>query len=132
MLLETMRRRAALPGGRPSEPGTAMPAERHAGSEDRGRVIWLRPGPGRGAGPGRAALERGPVEGLSKYVAAGEPDDYRRRMVNNALALLVLTVLVVTGLWLADRMAAVRQAQDCVLSGRRACAPLPVAPLNRY
>lgn len=111
-----------------------MPAEHRAASEDRGRVVWLRPNAGTGTGPVPRVLAqgRGPVEGLARYARTGEPDDYRHRMINNALALVVLAFLVVAGLWLADRIADLRQTQDCVLSGRRVCAPITAVSPGRY
>jgi hypothetical protein len=69
--------------------------------------------------------KRESVEGLEKY--EDEPDDYRRRMINNGLALVFCIVLVGIGVWIANTMAEVRRKQDCVLSGRRDCATI-VAP----
>ena len=71
-----------------------------------------------------------PVEGLEKYGEAGEPDDYRQRMINNLLALVFCVLLVAAGVWLADRIAEMRKNQDCVLSGRRNCANVNVPPAN--
>jgi len=65
-----------------------------------------------------------PVEGVEKY-AQGEPDDYRQRMINNGLGLLACVLLVVAGVWIANTMAEIRRNQDCVLSGRRDCTPIP-------
>jgi hypothetical protein len=76
--------------------------------------------------PGNGA----PVEGLEKYGEAGEPDDYRQRMINNLLALVFCVLLVAAGVWLADRIAEMRKNQDCVLSGRRNCANVNVPPAN--
>jgi hypothetical protein len=70
----------------------------------------------------RAAPPKEPVEGLEKYSADGEPDDYRQRMTNNVLALIFCVVLIAAGLWLANTIADLRKKQDCVLSGRRDCA----------
>ena len=73
-----------------------------------------------------------PVEGLEKYAESEEPDDYRRRMINNVLALTFCILLVGAGIWLADKIAEMRKNQDCVLSGRRNCANVitpPAGPL---
>lgn len=86
---------------------------------------------GTGPVPHVLAQDRGPVEGLARYARTGEADDYRHRMINNVLALMVLAFLVVAGLWLADRIADLRQTQDCVLSGRRVCAPITAVPPGR-
>jgi hypothetical protein len=73
---------------------------------------------------------REPVEDIGKYAQGGEPDDYRQRMVNNVLALAAILVLGAIGIWLATSIAELRKNQDCVLSGRRDCAPA-VAPQPR-
>lgn len=70
------------------------------------------------------AEQDAPVEGVEKY-AQSAPDDYRQRMINNGLGLLACILLVVAGIWIANTMAEMRRNQDCVLSGRRNCAPIP-------
>ena len=93
--------------------------------ENRGRVVpFARPGKARPRGAAKSTSE-GPVEGLDKY-AQGEPDNYRQRMVNNGLALGMCVILVAVGIWLANSIAEMRRNQDCVLSGRRDCAPVNV------
>lgn len=66
-----------------------------------------------------------------------EPDaeefvDYRQRMFMNVIALAVVTLLVSTGVWLADTIAGMERDQDCVMQGRVNCAPIelpsPVQP----
>jgi hypothetical protein len=75
----------------------------------------------------RAAKPREePVEDLGQYAQGGEPDDYRQRMVNNGLALVAILILGTIGVWLAGSIAELRKNQDCVLSGRRDCAPMVV------
>jgi hypothetical protein len=88
--------------------------------EERGRILPFRRA-GRRLPPERPDE---PVEGVGKY-AQGEPDDYRRRMINNGLGLLACILLVMGGIWIANTMAEMRRNQDCVLSGRRNCAPIP-------
>lgn len=63
--------------------------------------------------------------GLDKYEQDDQPDDYRHRMLVNVAALVFLILLVGAGFWLADTMARQRKDQDCVLSGRRNCSPIP-------
>lgn len=92
------------------------------------RVVPLRPGiriPRDPPGP-----EPEPVEDLTKYERTDEADDYRHRMMVNVAGLAAVILLALAGLWLADRLADMRKAQDCVLSGRRNCAPID-APLTR-
>jgi hypothetical protein len=48
-------------------------------------------------------------------------------MVMNLLAFLVLALIVYCGIWLANTMSQLRKDQDCVLSGRTNCAPIPVS-----
>jgi hypothetical protein len=62
-----------------------------------------------------------PVEGLAKYQAEDDGDDYRHRMMVNLAALLVTLVLAIAGGWLAIQIADLRKNQDCVLSGRTNC-----------
>lgn len=66
------------------------------------------------------------MEDLTKYERDGTSDDYRHRMIVNAIAFVFVIGLIAAGLWLADTMAAMRKNQDCVLSGRRGCTPVEV------
>lgn len=67
-----------------------------------------------------------PVEDLTKYERAEDPDDYRHRMIVNALTFAFVVALIGAGYWLADTMATMRKNQDCVLSGRSGCTPVEV------
>jgi hypothetical protein len=71
----------------------------------------------------RAAMPP-PLADLAKYERGEEIDDYRHRMIVNAVAFVFVLVLIAAGLWLADTMARMRKDQDCVLSGRRGCTPV--------
>ncbi len=51
-----------------------------------------------------------------------EPDGSSNR--GALVALAVILVLVVGGLWLASRLRADGQIQDCVMAGRTNCAPI--------
>jgi len=97
--------------------------------ENRGRVIRLRP---RGA----SSAPRHEPLGFRRHPipqrAPDEPDDYRHRMITNALAFAVCVFLVVIGVWIADTMAQMRKNQDCVLSGRRGCTPVDVPVRSRW
>lgn len=88
--------------------------------DERGRILPFRRGRFHVPRPQDSA----PVEGVDKY-ARGEPDDYRQRMINNGLGLLACILLVAGGIWIANTMAEMRRNQDCVLSGRRNCTPIP-------
>jgi hypothetical protein len=108
-----------------------MKPQEHGPDEERGRVVLFRPRLPRARNDNLRGREawRSPVEDVGKY-ARGEQDDYRHRMVNNILAFLVLCLIVYCGIWLADTMAQLRKDQDCVLSGRTNCSPIPL-PANK-
>jgi hypothetical protein len=80
----------------------------------------------RSGGARRPFVRPPPADDLAKYARGGENDDYRHRMIVNAAALLFVAALIGTGLWLAQSMAELRRNQDCVMSGRRNCAPIEV------
>ena len=68
-----------------------------------------------------------PVRGLDQFAnPARDPDDFSHRMKMNALAGLVLVVLIGGGLWIVDVMTQMKKTQDCALSGRRNCAPIAI------
>lgn len=54
-----------------------------------------------------------------------EPQGSRRGAL---IALVVILVLVIGGLFLWDRIARMAAIQDCVAEGRTNCAPIPAAP----
>ena len=78
--------------------------------------------------PPTAACRAAAGRDLAKYERAGEPDDYRHRMLVNAAAFLFVLGLIGAGLWLAESMAELRRNQDCVLAGHRNCAPIEAVP----
>jgi hypothetical protein len=92
-------------------------------SHDERRVVNFRRGT---AGIRPRAPEPTPVEDLAKYEGRESPDDYRNRMAVNVAAFVFVVALIGAGIWLADTMARMRRDQDCVLSGRRGCAPIEV------
>lgn len=75
--------------------------------------------------------QSGPSGDLGRFERTAEPDDYRHRMLMNGAALVIVTVLIGAGLWLATTMADMRKNQDCVLSGRAGCTPVDI-PHQRY
>lgn len=74
----------------------------------------------------REPAKPGPVEGLGKYERPDGADDYKHRMLINAAAFVFVAALIGAGVWLANSIATMRKTQDCVLSGRRNCAPIEV------
>jgi hypothetical protein len=94
-------------------------------SSDKGRVLsWRR----RDGTPHPLPRPTPPVEDLTKYERSEEVDDYRHRMITNAIALVFTIMLVIGGVWIANKMAEIRKNQDCVLTGRRGCTPVEVPP----
>jgi hypothetical protein len=62
---------------------------------------------------------------LSRYERdREEPDDFRHRMLANIAAFAFTIALTAIGIWLAMSIADLRNTQDCVLMGRRDCAPI--------
>ena len=96
-----------------------MPDREPSTSENEPRVVQFRRGSG-----GAPSPTRSPVEDLTKYERSEGSDDYRHRMIVNFAAFFAVVALIGVGIWLADTMAAMRKNQDCVLSGRRGCAPV--------
>jgi hypothetical protein len=65
-----------------------------------------------------------PVDDLAAFEEEDRVIDYRHRMVMNVIAVLIVSVLISAGVWIADTIAAMQKAQDCVLQGRQNCAPI--------
>jgi hypothetical protein len=53
-----------------------------------------------------------------------QPETERQRTAANIGIAVFLAVLVGAGIWLANTIVDVRKTQDCVISGRRNCAPI--------
>ena len=103
-----------------------MPSNAPHPEDDRGRILpFQRRGKPR-PGIRQSAGQETPVEGIEKFGSAGQPDNYRQRMINNGLAFGACIVLVLIGVWIADTMADMRKKQECVLSGRRNCSSIAV------
>lgn len=92
--------------------------------DERGRILPFR----QGIQPRQP--QKSPVEDVGKYARSEAPDNYRQRMINNGLAFALCILLVAIGVWLATTIAEMRRNQDCVLSGRRNCAQVNVAPAS--
>jgi hypothetical protein len=98
--------------------------------DSSGRVIRFRP---RGGGrPSTRPLPSGGwnepslVADLTAFEHTSDRDDYRHRMIVNAIALLFVLALMAAGMWLAESLAALRKNQDCALMGRLDCAHISV------
>jgi hypothetical protein len=110
-----------------------MHSEQRRQSESA-RVVTFRPrssGPLQNRASGNESLAEfntTAVADLKKYQRAREEEDYRHRMVVNALALAFCIVLAIAGVWLINEIAEMKRIQDCVLSGRAGCIPLDIPP----
>jgi hypothetical protein len=67
-------------------------------------------GPSRGSHRGKAAIgnsepDYSPVPDLAKYDCPQSDDEYRHRMIVNAIALVFTSLLILAGAWLAIIMA---------------------------
>jgi hypothetical protein len=102
-------------------------------SDDEHRVLKFKPRtlarpPGQRAELGRQApaeKARQEPNDLSRYERDREdPDDFRHRMLANIAAFAFTVALTAIGIWLAMSIADLRRTQDCVLMGRRDCAPI--------
>jgi hypothetical protein len=104
-------------------------------SDDGRRVLpFRRPGatPGGGHGWPRPPPPTAPIASLAKYEGGNREDNYRHRMLVNIAALAFTVLLALAGGWLAIQIAEMRRNQDCVLSGRRNCAPIDAKALQRW
>lgn len=98
-------------------------------SDDGGRVVPFR---SRGGTQQRPQPSSSPDETLAKYEGGEEREDtYRHRMMVNLAALAFIIVLALAGVWLAMEIIQMRKNQDCILSGRRNCAPIDLNKSER-
>ena len=103
-------------------------------SDDGGRVVPFR---SRGARTGGGTPQRPQPpssldETLAKYEGGEEREGtYRHRMIVNLAAFGFIIVLALAGVWLAMEIIQMRKNQDCILSGRRNCAPIDLNASER-
>jgi len=67
-----------------------------------------------------------PVDDLAAFEEEDGNIDYRHRMLMNVIAVVIVSILITAGVWIADTIAAMQKAQDCALQGRQNCAPIEV------
>jgi len=82
------------------------------------------------ASPHAGFDDGGPLDDLTRYEDEDRNIDYRHRMLMNVIAVLVVSLLVGLGVWIADTIAAMEKAQDCIMQGRQNCAPIKVETLK--
>ena len=93
-------------------------------SEHQAEILQFRP---RGTLFANKAPRPPLVPDLSKFEQPqDDPDDFRHRMLMNGLGFAVTVLLICGGIWIAEVMAHIQKDQDCVLSGRQNCAPIPI------
>jgi hypothetical protein len=103
----------------PNKPGNAtariLPFERRGVAALRGRTPFAAP----------PSPRRSPVPDIEAYAyRSGDAEDDRHRMINNAVASIILVTLIASGVWLADAIVKMRDRDDCALSGRTNCMPI--------
>jgi hypothetical protein len=71
-----------------------------------------------------------PPDDLAQYEQEDLHINYRHRMLMNVMAVMVVTLLLGAGVWIADVIEDMQKAQDCLMQGRQNCAPI-VMPIRR-
>ena len=71
------------------------------------------------------------VDDLAAFEEEDGHIDYRHRMLMNVIAVVVVSVLITAGVWIADTIAAMQKVQDCALQGRQNCAPIEVPVIKK-
>jgi hypothetical protein len=66
------------------------------------------------------------IDDLARYEEEDAHIDYRHRTMMNVIAVVIVSLLVVLGVWIADTISTMEKAQDCVMQGRQNCAPIDV------
>jgi hypothetical protein len=94
-------------------------------AESTGQVVHFRPRrrPIQPLFPGPA--DTAADDDLAQY-EQDEKINYRQRMLMNVIAVVIVTLLVGIGVWIADTIAEMEKDQDCLLQGRGNCAPIEV------
>ena len=127
------------------------PAKRYSGFDQNSGydVVQDQPNPNDGSGqilsfqlrrrfgmptPRHAPIAPDGDETVDDLAAFEEEDgniDYRHRMLMNVIAVVIVSVLISAGVWIADTIAVMQKAQDCALQGRQNCAPIEVPATKR-
>jgi hypothetical protein len=85
------------------------------------------------ADPGAIDSDAEDGDDLARYeVEQDEPIDYRQRMLMNAIAGVIVVLLIGAGVWIADTIAAMDRDQDCLMQGRANCAALEASALTKH
>jgi hypothetical protein len=133
VLLEILNQRADR-GGAFASCRMTVTRQHPTPSEDDRRVVPFRSRGARTSGgtQHRPQPSASPDETLAKYEGGEEREDaYRHRMMVNLAAFAFIIVLALAGVWLAIEIIQMRKNQDCILSGRRNCAPIDLTAPER-
>jgi hypothetical protein len=76
--------------------------------------------------PAPAPDDAEPLDDLSRYEDEDRNINYRQRLLMNMIAVVIVSLLVGAGVWIADVIADMQKIQDCTLQGRQNCAPIEV------
>jgi hypothetical protein len=76
--------------------------------------------------PAPAPDDADPLDDLSRYEEEDRNINYRHRLLMNMIAVMIVSLLVGAGVWIADTIAEMQKDQDCVLQGRQNCAPIEI------
>ena len=105
-----------------------------AGAQQTAQVLRFRPRARPGEPPSpppESAPDDEPFDHLAKYQEEqDDSDNYRHRMLMNVIAVVVVSLLVGVGVWIADTIAEMEKDQDCIMQGRQNCAPIEVPTLR--
>jgi hypothetical protein len=104
-----------------------------SGSIESGRILTFQLRRRAGT-PGRAPIAPDgdePVDDLAAFEDEDGHIDYRHRMLMNVIAVVIVSLLISAGVWIADTIAAMQKAQDCALQGRQNCAPIEVPVVKK-
>ena len=104
------------------------------GAEQTAQVLRFRPRtrPGERLSPPLANQpDEESFDHLAKYEEEQDDgDNYRHRMLMNVIAVVVVSLLVGVGVWIADTIAEMEKDQDCIMQGRQNCAPIELPTLR--
>jgi hypothetical protein len=90
-----------------------MPTQKPPMTEHEDRVVKFRPRP--------AGSPIAPAKDAAPDTQARD-DDYRQRLIANLAAAAFAVILTAVGVWLANSLTHMRQAQDCMAMGLRDCS----------
>ena len=120
---------------RPNPNGAQGSGQQDSGQMESGQILAFqlrrRAGTPRHAPITPDGGDAEPVDDLAAFEEEDGHIDYRHRMLMNVFAVVIVSILITAGVWIADTIAAMQKAQDCALQGRQNCAPIEVPVTKR-